>query len=192
MRILIPVDGSTCSRAAVRFIGARSKFMGEKPDVTLLNVQQNIPGTVIEHFSLEAVRSVYEAEGKAIVEKLAPEIEAYGIEPHMAVRIDDCGPAVAKIAVDDNIDLITMGSRGLSPVKSFFLGSVSRSVLEHTTTPVLLVREKELPERENLRLLLAVDGSDYGLLVEGDTGKLSFQGTRYLGFQRGSAAKDDE
>ena len=162
MGILIPVDGSTCSRAAVRFIGARSKFMGEKPDVTLLNVQQNIPGTVIEHFSLEAVRSVYEAEGKAIVEKLAPEIEAYGIEPHMAVRIDDCGPAVAKIAVDDNIDLITMGSRGLSPVKSFFLGSVSRSVLEHTTTPVLLVREKELPERENLRLLLAVDGSDYG------------------------------
>lgn len=162
MRILIPVDGSTCSRAAVRFIGARSKFMGEKPDVTLLNVQQNIPGTVIEHFSLEAVRSVYEAEGKAIVEKLAPEIEAYGIEPHMAVRIDDCGPAVAKITVDDNIDLITMGSRGLSPVKSFFLGSVSRSVLEHTTTPVLLVREKELPERENLRLLLAVDGSDYG------------------------------
>lgn len=162
MRILIPVDGSTYSRAAVRFIGARSKFMGEKPDVTLLNVQQNIPGTVIEHFSLEAVRSVYEAEGKAIVEKLAPEIEAYGIEPHMAVRIDDCGPAVAKIAADDNIDLITMGSRGLSPVKSFFLGSVSRSVLEHTTTPVLLVREKELPERENLRLLLAVDGSDYG------------------------------
>lgn len=162
MRILIPVDGSTCSRAAVRFIGARSKFMGEKPDVTLLNVQQNIPGTVIEHFSLEAVRSVYEAEGKAIVEKLAPEIEAYGIEPHVAVRIDDCGPAVAKIAVDDNIDLIAMGARGLSPVKSFFLGSVSRSVLEHTTTPVLLVREKELPERENLRLLLAVDGSDYG------------------------------
>lgn len=162
MRILIPVDGSTCSRAAVRFIGARSKFMGEKPDVTLLNVQQNIPGTVIEHFSLEAVRSVYEAEGKAIVEKLAPEIEAYGIEPHVAVRIDDCGPAVAKIAVDDIIDLIAMGSRGLSPVKSFFLGSVSRSVLEHTTTPVLLVREKELPERENLRLLLAVDGSDYG------------------------------
>ena len=52
--------------------------------------------------------------------------------------------------------------RSLSPVKSLFLGSVSRSVLEHTTTPVLLVREKELPERENLRLLLAIDGSDYG------------------------------
>lgn len=36
------------------------------------------------------------------------------------------------------------------------------------------------------RLELPVDGSDYGLLVEGDYGKLTFQGTRYLGFTRGS------
>ena len=35
------------------------------------------------------------------------------------------------------------------------------------------------------RLELPVDGSEYGLLVEGDTGKLTFQGTRYLGFSRG-------
>ena len=34
------------------------------------------------------------------------------------------------------------------------------------------------------RMELEVDGSDYGMLVEGDIGKLSFQGTRYLGFQR--------
>ena len=40
------------------------------------------------------------------------------------------------------------------------------------------------------RLELPVDGSDYGLLVEGDTGKLSFQGTRYLGFQRGADLMD--
>ena len=36
------------------------------------------------------------------------------------------------------------------------------------------------------RVEMPVDGSEYGLLVEGDTGKLTFQGTRYLGFQRGS------
>ena len=34
------------------------------------------------------------------------------------------------------------------------------------------------------RMELTVSGSDYGMLVEGDIGKLSFQGTRYLGFQR--------
>ena len=34
------------------------------------------------------------------------------------------------------------------------------------------------------RMELEVDGSDYGMLVEGDIGKLMFQGTRYLGFER--------
>ena len=35
------------------------------------------------------------------------------------------------------------------------------------------------------RLELAVDGGDYGMLVEGDHGQLSFQGSRFLGFARG-------
>lgn len=34
------------------------------------------------------------------------------------------------------------------------------------------------------RIELHVNGSEYGMLVEGDYGKLSFQGTRYLGFER--------
>lgn len=35
------------------------------------------------------------------------------------------------------------------------------------------------------RMELSMDGHAYGMLVEGDCGKLSFQGTRYLGFERG-------
>ena len=34
------------------------------------------------------------------------------------------------------------------------------------------------------RMELHLEGSEYGLLVEGDKGNLSFQGTRYLGFER--------
>ncbi len=34
------------------------------------------------------------------------------------------------------------------------------------------------------RMELQMDGSEFGLLVEGDEGKLTFQGTRYLGFER--------
>ena len=34
------------------------------------------------------------------------------------------------------------------------------------------------------RLELPVTGSEYGMLIEGDHGMLSFQGTRYLGFER--------
>lgn len=34
------------------------------------------------------------------------------------------------------------------------------------------------------RMELQLCGSDYGMLAEGDTGHLTFQGTRYLGFNR--------
>ena len=34
------------------------------------------------------------------------------------------------------------------------------------------------------RMELHVAGTEYGLLIEGDSGNLTFQGTRYLGFER--------
>lgn len=36
------------------------------------------------------------------------------------------------------------------------------------------------------RMELCVGGTEYGMLVEGDCGDLTFQGTRYLGFERRS------
>lgn len=34
------------------------------------------------------------------------------------------------------------------------------------------------------RMELHVAGTEYGMLIEGDNGKLTFQGARYLGFER--------
>ena len=50
----------------------------------------------------------------------------------------------------------------------------------HTSTNYHVTFEVESGDRMELHLA----GPEYGLLVEGDKGKLSFQGTRYLGFER--------
>lgn len=34
------------------------------------------------------------------------------------------------------------------------------------------------------RMEFSINGTEYGMIVEGDHGKLTFQGTRYLGFTR--------
>ena len=39
------------------------------------------------------------------------------------------------------------------------------------------------------RMELAVSGTEYGMLAEGDSGELTFQGTRYLNFQRNESAE---
>ena len=50
----------------------------------------------------------------------------------------------------------------------------------HTSTTYYVTFQVESGDRMELH----VSGQEYGLFVEGDSGRLTFQGTRYLGFER--------
>jgi len=50
----------------------------------------------------------------------------------------------------------------------------------HTSTTYYVTFQVESGDRMEFH----ITGQEYGLLVEGDRGNLSFQGTRYLGFER--------
>lgn len=50
----------------------------------------------------------------------------------------------------------------------------------HTNTTYYVTFQVESGDR----MELSVGAEEYGMLVEGDVGKLSFQGTRFLGFSR--------
>ena len=52
----------------------------------------------------------------------------------------------------------------------------------HTTTSTTYYVTFQVESGDRMELHVA--GQEYGLLIEGDKGKLSFQGTRYLGFER--------
>ena len=50
----------------------------------------------------------------------------------------------------------------------------------HTSTSYYVTFQFDSGDRMEFHM----SGAEYGLLVEGDHGNLSFQGTRYLGFER--------
>ena len=50
----------------------------------------------------------------------------------------------------------------------------------HTSTTYYVTFQVESGDR----MEFLISGQEYGLLIEGDRGNLSFQGTRYLGFER--------
>ena len=54
--------------------------------------------------------------------------------------------------------------------------------MHHTTHSTTYYVTFQVESGDRMELHLA--GHEYGLLVEGDQGKLTFQGTRYLGFER--------
>ncbi len=55
----------------------------------------------------------------------------------------ECGHAanqIVRVAEEESVDLIVLGSRGLSPLKALLLGSVSDHVVHHARCSVLIVR----------------------------------------------------
>ena len=54
--------------------------------------------------------------------------------------------------------------------------------MHHSSTSTSYYVTFQMESGDRMELHLA--GHEYGLLVEGDKGKLTFQGTRYLGFER--------
>lgn len=56
----------------------------------------------------------------------------------------------------------------------------SNNMGSHTSTTYYVTFQVESGDRIELN----VDGREYGMLIEGDRGNLTFQGTRYLDFTR--------
>lgn len=56
------------------------------------------------------------------------------------------------------------------------------NTMNHTTSSTAYYATFQVESGD--RLELKISGSEYGMLVEGDKGKLTFQGTRYKGFIR--------
>lgn len=52
--------------------------------------------------------------------------------------------------------------------------------MSHTSTTYYATFQVESGDR----MEFLISGQEYGMLVEGDAGRLTFQGTRYLGFER--------
>lgn len=59
-------------------------------------------------------------------------------------------------------------------------GGVNEIHHHHTSTSYYVTFQVESGDR----MEFLISGQEYGLLIEGDRGNLSFQGTRYLGFDR--------
>lgn len=165
MRILCAVDGSEYSEWGIQALEA---FAGREPEqVTLLHVVdkpalQALTGknALGERRALaamekagglllrDAARSAHVALGQAAT---APRAQFRTILAH--------GPlanTIVKHARRLKTDLIVMGSRGLSDIQGFLLGSVSRQVASTAACSVLVVKQ---PMPKLLHVALAVDDS---------------------------------
>ena len=134
-KVLVAIDGSDYSRNALpAAIEVAQKFGGE---LLVLHVSEHDRGRAVAfptESPAEATRLVADAVKKARDAGLSAKGELLDrAAGHVA-------PAIAATAAASSIDLIVMGSRGLSDAQGFLLGSVTHRVMQLVDIPVLITR----------------------------------------------------
>ena len=163
MKILLPIDGSEYSKNAIDFVASRTMVLGNNPTIELLNIQVPLPARASRLVGREALDRYYEEEADKVFTSARKVLKRDNITVTEAYRIGAPDEMIAQEADKLPADLIVMGSRGLTALKGLIMGSVTTGVLARTKCPVLLLRGKEAPLTDALRVGIAVDGSKYGM-----------------------------
>ena len=163
MRILMPIDGSIFSKAALSFIASRSSLIDSQPDVELLNVQYPVPPRAARFAGKALVTSYHELEAKKVIQPALALLKRAGLRAHAKSLVGSPGVEVGRIAAEDAADLIVMGSHGHTGFKNLLFGSVTQAVMASCKTPLLVLRSEAMPKKGPLKLGIALDGSKYGL-----------------------------
>jgi nucleotide-binding universal stress UspA family protein len=169
MNVLVAVDRSEHAQEAIRFV--TSVDWPTQSRIYLIHIieMKDAPPIMPSGGPSSWDRVIAEARGHLVTEaKLFLEHTKKSIQEHPAVQVESIvveglpGAEILQAMKDYQIDLIVVGTRGLSKVKRFLLGSTSDWVLREASCSVLLVRGKlsqATMGKTAAKILLTTDGS---------------------------------
>lgn len=144
MKILIPVDGSKNSIEALYVAIDLAKKMDA--ELFLVNV---VPWTEDIDFEIspsdrDVLRKGLEKRGESLVDKACDIIAGEGLKSYCKAIITSISvpEAIVDFAEKEKIDLIVIGSQGLTPSAKFKMGSIAARVVKHSPCTVWLVKPK--------------------------------------------------
>lgn len=137
-RILAPLDGSENSRRALD----AAITLAQKCGSSILAVFV-LPFPAVQAYQPDmAAKEQIFKEAKGFLEDSKKSAESKGIT--LRYEILEGSPASAIVdfsqSPKNSVDLIVMGSRGMSGLREAFLGSVSHHVTQKSKVPVLVVK----------------------------------------------------
>jgi len=144
MKILIAVDQSPHSERAIRFVSRMRWPAGSR--VLLVSVLAPLmspppSGADVGAPILVGGGREQQAEVHALVSRAEDEIRAAGIATEARLPTGDPRDALLRLAEEERVDLIVVGSHGRTGLAKLLLGSVSSYVVTHARCSVLVVKE---------------------------------------------------
>ena len=151
-RVLVPVDFSNHSKLAFKealeIARAGATAVGEKPQVLIQHVAHVGYGYQKLGLTFEqAMKQQETAFGPRIAEFLAGsgcsdvDLAAVQLES-ICMFSEDTAAAVHELAAARKMDMVLIGSRGLTTAAAAILGSTAEQILLRSPQPVMIVKEK--------------------------------------------------
>lgn len=140
MKILLPVDGSPASMAAVRHaLELRERGLGASYVLANVQVPPSLYEIVVAHDE-QVLSDVRRAAGADLLAPAESMLESAGAAWESEVVGGDPGHLLVDLVENYGCELVVMGSGRGAP------GTVASAVLRHSPVPVTLVHE---PERDS-------------------------------------------
>jgi nucleotide-binding universal stress UspA family protein len=141
MKILIAVDGSAPSLAAVAALADRVRWFRDAVELTLLHAQPPIPYRAAATWvGSEAVARYYSEESDAALAGAVKLLDARGVAFSVEKHIGDPSDEIVRTASEGRFELIVMGTHGHTALANLVIGSVATKVLARSRVPVLFMK----------------------------------------------------
>ena len=138
-KILVPLDGSPLSEAALPHAEAIAKSEGA--EIILLRIPM-IP--VTEFFARQpsiAIRIQQEEEAAAIdyINAKMNDLKKDHIKVTAITQVGSVSDTILSVAEENHADMIAMSTHGRTGVQRWLMGSVADKVVHHAHIPVMLI-----------------------------------------------------
>ena len=142
-RIVVGVDGSPSSRAALRWGARQAALTGGTVDAVIVRHAPTSTGAIGgfgQSPAENADEGVVADQARATLDAIVKEEVKADDMSRVNVRVFDGHPAEALMAAAKDADLLAVGSRGHGGFAEVLLGSVSQYLVHHSNCPVIIFR----------------------------------------------------
>jgi nucleotide-binding universal stress UspA family protein len=143
-KILVAVDGSDPSFNASTYAIDFAKRNGA--ELIILYIVSPVPYSQFEYANIGRMKEIESIEMEKAQREVVDKVKQKATENNVSVKTEvlikytSVVKEIVEYAEDNKVDMIVIGSRGVTGLKKILLGSVANGVVTYSHCPVLVVK----------------------------------------------------
>jgi len=142
-KVLVPIDRSEYREKILAYAIALAKAWGaELTAIHVIDPGRGVPGGRIKEKEQQREEEARREAQTLVMNTIDPLMDKEGlmIKKEVIERSDSISKSIITYARQNKFDVIVIGTKGMTAVEEFFLGSVANNVIHHAHCPVFAIR----------------------------------------------------